>query len=595
MPYKIGYKSDRIEQDELVVNISEKCNCFCLNCPNDTNFRLKKINVHEVINFIDKNLSQYTDRVTFIGGEPTIIKSLFKFIKKIRTINKNAVIQINSNGRMFCYDSYVKKFLDLNDDRIEFHIALYASNPKLHDKLTRVSSSFEQTVKGIHNLLKNNFRVYLRNVVHKLNYKGLEEYGRFIINEFDRHANKFKKLTIIGADLIGDAHNNRKLLAIQHKLIAPYIEKFVDKVNVLGYEVEVHLIPNGVFSKKYQKYVKKSGCVDGAFTDNYGCGSCIYQDECPRLLKSYVEIFGNKDHEPVIKDKENLLVQEDKISGLADNNNLIKEIKKSNLSINEIIGLSLGLKEAAIIDYVPKEHNNRVANFLKNHKILYKPQKRGGSTKLILSKDTNILDDALMLSIDERKPNNYESIKEFGRLLGYPLCCVNEFVSLLRKKYLPYTERQSAFDRLKKPIPFLLNSLTGRYNLINHIPCSSNCQQSLKIAQKILDAIKKYDEALYQEYITVLKSPVVSWNENQSVTLIGKKTGNLIEYKGASIRHIPEEDKEKCQYDKDVLSLFRKGDKIIIEKNSLDLYKNKILMESFTYSEYGKPAVITFN
>ncbi len=594
MPYKIGYRSDRIKQDELVVNISERCNCFCLNCPNDINFRLKKIDFHEVINFIDKNLSRNTERVTFIGGEPTIIKSLFRFIKKIRTINKNAVIQINSNGRMFCYDGYVQRFLDLNDDQIEFHIALYASNPQLHDKLTRVSRSFEQTVKGIHNLLKGNFKVYLRNVVHKLNYKDLEEYGEFIINEFDGHTNKFKRLTIIGTDLIGDAHDNRKFLAIQHKFIAPYIEKFVDKVNVFGYEVEVHLIPKGVFSKKYQKYVKKSGCVDGAFTDNYGCSSCIYQDECPRLLKSYVEIFGNKDHELVIKDKENLLVQEDKISGLADNNNLIKEIKKSNLSTHEIIGSLLGLKEVAVIDYVQKDHYDKVIGFLKNHKILYNSQKINDGFKLIISKNIKILDKALTLSVEERKPNNYESLTEFGRLLGYPLCCINEFISILKKKCPPYTERQNAFDGLKKPIPFLLNSLTGRYNLINHIPCSSNCQESLKIAQKILDTIKKYDEASYKEYVMALKSPVISWNENQSVTLIGGKIGNLIRYSGVSIRHIPEEDKEKCQYDKGVLSLFKKGDKILIEKNSLDLYKNDMLMESLGYSKYGMPTIITF-
>lgn len=305
MTNKIGYTCKIISQNEVVLNLSEKCNNLCLSCPNDMNFRKDIIEQKKVIDFIKEKVTKDIDRVTFIGGEPTILKNLLFIIEYTRSLNKTAIIQINTNGRNFFYNGFTNKFLKFNRDKLEFHIALYASNAKIHDKITQVRGSFDQTIQGIKNLLNLGFNVKIRSIVSKLNYADLIEFANFIISEFGKQRIRIAGVVIVGMDIIGNAHNNRDKLVVSHSIIAPHIEKCMDRLSKAGVHVEVHLLPKGIFKKEYHKFVVKSGCTSGNFVDSHGCKQCSYNRECPRLLKSYVDIFGNKEHSPCIIMKEN--------------------------------------------------------------------------------------------------------------------------------------------------------------------------------------------------------------------------------------------------------------------------------------------------
>lgn len=296
---KIGYTSDAVKQKEVVLNLSEKCNNLCLSCPNDDKFRKELIKEEDVIGFIDSKVTRETDRVTFIGGEPSILKYLFRVIEHIRSFNTKAIIQINSNGRMFFYERFAKKFLKFGREKFEFHIALYGSDAEINDTITQIKGSFDQTVQGIKNLLNLGFQVDVRNIVSKLNYQDLPKFADFMAAEFKKSKKGINRIVIVGMDVIGNAWKNRQMLAVSHREIAPYIEKAIDKLTEGNQNVEVHLLPKGLFKKQYYRYIVKSGCVDGAFVDSHECGECVFHDDCPRLLKSYVRLFGDKEHNAV--------------------------------------------------------------------------------------------------------------------------------------------------------------------------------------------------------------------------------------------------------------------------------------------------------
>lgn len=305
---KIGYTCEIISQNEVVLNLSEKCNNFCLSCPNDDNFRKDIIKQEDVTDFIRKKVTKDTDRVTFVGGEPTILKNIFSIIGYVRSLNKKAVIQINTNGRMFFYEDFTNKFLKFDKNKLEFHIALYSSNAKTHDKITQIKGSFNQTIRGIKNLLNLGFGVDVRTIVSRLNYANLPGFAEFIITEFNKQRRKINGVVIVGMDIIGNAYRNRNELAVSHLTMAPYIEKCIDKLSEDKMPVEVHLLPKGIFKKEYHKFVVKSGCVGGDFVDSYGCKECSYNQDCCRLLRSYVKIFGNKEHNQIYPIKKIRLV-----------------------------------------------------------------------------------------------------------------------------------------------------------------------------------------------------------------------------------------------------------------------------------------------
>lgn len=301
MEKKIGFECKVFGDKEVVVNLSQICNSLCLNCPNDDEFRQTVISPEETENFIKSNVKSNTERVVFIGGEPTISKNLIPSIILAKKLNKNVVIQINSNGRMFYYDKFAEQISKFNGDKLDLHIALYGSNEKVHDKITQIEGSFKQTTQGIKNLIKLNTKISIRNIVSKQNYTDLEDYGAYIANEFRNYKDNIIRVVLVGMDIIGNAWKNRELLAVSHLDVAPHIENCTDVLASNGFNPEIHLLPKGIFKKEYQKFAIMSGCVGGDFVDSYGCNVCVYKGYCSRLLNSYNKIFGNKEHHPIYR------------------------------------------------------------------------------------------------------------------------------------------------------------------------------------------------------------------------------------------------------------------------------------------------------
>jgi hypothetical protein len=117
---------------------------------------------------------------------------------------------------------------------------------------------------------------------------------------------------------------------------------------------------------------------------------------------------------------------------------------------------------------------------------------------VFFAKDQNLLQKAFELDIS---PYSHEV--EFGKLLGYPLCCIRKIKSLGEINIDKYSEkfsqellRNDADDHLN--IKFYEQGIA----LISHIPCSTNCSESLSLAysnKKIIDTmlyIKKGDKWL---------------------------------------------------------------------------------------------------
>lgn len=82
---------------------------------------------------------------------------------------------------------------------------------------------------------------------------------------------------------------------------------------------------------------------------------------------------------------------------------------------------------------------------------------------------------------------------EFGRLLGYPICCCQK-IAVVGEVYIDEWEaifvKESHFEGRYEIIN--PKGYSEGYSLISHIPCSPKCMPSLKIAQKVLSIIMRY-------------------------------------------------------------------------------------------------------
>jgi len=99
---------------------------------------------------------------------------------------------------------------------------------------------------------------------------------------------------------------------------------------------------------------------------------------------------------------------------------------------------------------------------------------------------------------------------EFGKLLGYPECCIKHYN---RQKFVkPGDYSLSCFKRpALKPWPYLNNALLWVYGLkiIDHFPCRPDCIRSLRINRRYLKVLEKCDPRYADFLKTQLKSLVL--------------------------------------------------------------------------------------
>ncbi|MBW2966020.1 DUF483 domain-containing protein [Candidatus Woesearchaeota archaeon] len=130
---------------------------------------------------------------------------------------------------------------------------------------------------------------------------------------------------------------------------------------------------------------------------------------------------------------------------------------------------------------------------------------RQGMLFVYISKD----EEKAMLSNIHETENNH---RELGILLGYPQCCIDFFI-----KHEP--EQSKEKNDYIKPIlnnsegyefPFQNNIFIKDFDitLLNHFPCSLNCQNSLELAKIHLNIIRKYDASLATYFIERLKRKI---------------------------------------------------------------------------------------
>ena len=151
-----------------------------------------------------------------------------------------------------------------------------------------------------------------------------------------------------------------------------------------------------------------------------------------------------------------------------------------------------------------------------------------------------------------------ENVITAGEIFGYPKCCIEHFHKLEKLKV-----SKIIFDSYKKSKSFefnrYLNIIWIGQRYISHIPCTFNCTESIKFAEKV----KEYSDG------SELTGDFIYFYDNNTIKINSThKEGNLILYHGASVikNKISNEERK-------ILRILNYGDAISINKN-LEIYKN---------------------
>jgi len=241
-----------------------------------------------------RSFSKNEDKVVVTGGEATIRPDFFSILRFIRSEMPNSKISLLSNGRMFSYPKFAAEFIATKCDSVA--IPLHAPNARLHDRITRAPGSFNQTARGIKNLLEYNggVEVEIRVVIHKLNYRHLPAIAGFISKEF----RGIKRVVLFPIDLIGNANANRKRLIVKMTALRPFLERALGILEKNGFESSLFHIPFCVIGSKHWKDVAGRTVEDRRIT--FGpCDGCIMREKCPGIWRTYAFRVGTAEFKPI--------------------------------------------------------------------------------------------------------------------------------------------------------------------------------------------------------------------------------------------------------------------------------------------------------
>ncbi|NOQ55679.1 MAG: radical SAM protein [Nanohaloarchaea archaeon] len=162
------------------IKFGYSCNNNCVHCVIAGHVdRLKKENkpinrtTEEIKQHILDAKSKGANSVVFTGGEVTIRPD---FLELLEFAKSNGVLpSLQTNGRSFCVRQFAKKVIEAVPN-LHFEVALHSSKKEIHDKITRVDGSYDQTVTGIKNLINLGAKtVNFKVVISRSNFKDLKD------------------------------------------------------------------------------------------------------------------------------------------------------------------------------------------------------------------------------------------------------------------------------------------------------------------------------------------------------------------------------------------------------------------------------------
>ncbi len=270
--------------------IGLQCNNNCVFCSEADEYmeNLKPKTFKEVEKEIREVRKEY-DFVNLMGREPTLRSDFLDILKLVKSLDFKQV-GFTTNGRMLAYPEFTREVLGAGVNQIV--ISLASASPKVHDRVTRVAGSFNQTLSAIKNVIrfKSPETSLIVNIpLNKLNYSSLKSTLELLIDL------GVKEINLLFVAPLSKRSRSRKIVMRMSELgkyVFETIKPYCGKSDVKFLLVE--FLPCSL-SKEARKYF--FSCLE----KNPGkvriplCEKCSYKNQCDGVLEDYIRLYGKEE------------------------------------------------------------------------------------------------------------------------------------------------------------------------------------------------------------------------------------------------------------------------------------------------------------
>jgi len=269
------------------IYVGYHCNNNCVFCSEADEYleKLKKKSFKEIKKEVLETRKQY-DFISFMGREPILREDIFDILRFSVGLGFRQV-GITTNGRMFSYPRFTKEILDTGVKQVG--ISLSGATAKTHDKLTQVSGSFEQTIRGIRNIVrfkKPGVSLLVNLNLTKLNYFEFKQMLDLLIGL------GVKEINILFIAPLSKRSRSKNIVMQMSKLgkyvfdiLKPYLKN--PELKFLLVEFLPCSLPREAKKYFFPCLEKNPHKVKIPV-----CKNCEYKDQCDGVLQDYINLYG---------------------------------------------------------------------------------------------------------------------------------------------------------------------------------------------------------------------------------------------------------------------------------------------------------------
>lgn len=275
---------------DLVARCNQKC-LFCSNVPGSKGVKPGHSRLKEM-------LAAGADTLRIGFWEPTLSDELPELVRSARKAGF-AKIQLRTNGVRLSDPDFTSSLLEAGVTT--FHLNFPSHLAGLSDHITQSKGSHERRIKGIRNIIRlgGGDKLCLLFVINSLNYATMEEYARFIAENFPGVLNVlFNMVCILGIV-------PKTLSLVPHfRQVEPHLAAAARVCRRSGLKYMIDDIPlcymKGFESASVDSHILRSGQnikIDKVKPP--ACASCALTRECAGIRSQYLELYGAGELRPL--------------------------------------------------------------------------------------------------------------------------------------------------------------------------------------------------------------------------------------------------------------------------------------------------------
>jgi sulfatase maturation enzyme AslB (radical SAM superfamily) len=282
--------------EERIVRVNFHCNQACRFCFVSTHLPAA---AEDAVSRAIEEAGAAGARITLSGGEPTLNPRLVEHVRLAKRVSRHP-IELQTNAVLLDDAERVRDLEQAGVD--EVFVSLHGASAAVSDAVTAAPGTFVRTLAGLDNLAASSMKLIINFVICRANQLELVPFVQLVAARWPR---ALVNVSFVAAST--DVVPRDESLVPRYTEVIPALDAAISEAELSGVQIggfqamcglPLCLVPERARPRVTD--VIPEGFDGGEFVKADACQRCDLRATCYGIRRSYVELYGSGELEPVV-------------------------------------------------------------------------------------------------------------------------------------------------------------------------------------------------------------------------------------------------------------------------------------------------------